>query len=288
MSAQAGATAAEARAATGGPPAGPGQPAAATSWSVSRVQAQPDGSMVARAESVVVGLSFPGDLWIDRIVSVVTVTHKVGVAKPIVESATTVTGARVGTTAVEIGPDGILAPSPAGLPASSAAALDAALAAAGTTVHRVAGETLPGGASADALQVRTSSISVPGSPQATVVYRLGGAMATVLGRSALPPLLMPPLAGTSPAPLTPTGSVPGAAPTAGQLSPLPTTSGLSPAGPGPVPAEASGPLVAAVRPAAFDVPGHLGLLYLVLLLGGVAAFVAASILRRSGVLRPWN
>lgn len=312
MSAEAGPVRAASRAAVGG------------SVSNTTVDALEDGSVVARAESVVEGASFPGDLHIARIQSVVTAILAPGASAPTVEALTTVTGVSIGGTTVSIGPDGITAPQAVGLPSGTAQPLEESLARAGTTVRRIKGEPVAGGASSDVIEVR-SGVAAPGLPEGTVLYRLAGATASVL-TGALPSqaALAPPVVGDGADPSA-DGTTPGGAsdaavpepPAGSPAEPLAASSSgssfttaapradIPTAGPPPVtpepdaasalpePARAGGQESAA--PVRFDggrlgdeLRDELGGLYLVLILGGLAAFAAASILRQKGVDRTWT
>ncbi len=323
MSAEAGFDRAAGRAIAGGPPpAGDGQTAAARSLSATTAEAAPDGSVVARAETVVEGAVFPGGLRIGRVGSVVTATLAPGAATPVVESLTTVTGAEVAGTAVEIGPDGITSPQAVGLPAGAAQPVDEALRQAGTSVRRVRGEPLAGGGSSDAIEVRSTLAPAPGVPEATVIYRLGGAAATVVRASLSSGDLLPPpdFAGgvpsevpgpapeslgasgpasspvglATPSPLSAPRSGAGAAfavPYAGRPPdappPAPTTSGATTEQPLVAPDQLAASPLDRVR-LAVDLRDELGWLYLALILGGLAAFAAASALRRKGVQHRWS
>jgi hypothetical protein len=312
----------QAMSAEAGPAKAESRAAVLSSSSDTTVEALDDGSVVARAQSVVEGAAFPGNLHIARIHSVVTTTLAPGASTPTVEALTTVTGASIDGTAVTVGPDGIAAPEAVGLPPGTARTVEESLARGGTTVRRIKGEPIAGGASSDVIEVR-SRVAAPGLPEGTLVYRLAGATASVLsGAAPSPPQPAPPVVGDGPGP-TAAGTAPGGiagpatfTPRAG--SPAASGAGASSASaapPGsmpalaprpPTPAEAGDAAVALPEPTPPVLPGtatparfdggrlggalrdELAVLYLVLILGGLAAFAAASILRQKGVNRSWS
>jgi hypothetical protein len=308
------------------PASDPARPVVAAALSATRVDAKPDGSVVARAESVVDGASFPGGLRIARIDSVAVATLGPGADKPAVQTTTTVTGAEVAGTAIEIGPDGITGPQPAGLPSGSSAPAQQALAEAGISVRRISSVPVSGGASADVIEVRsTLTPPAPGLPASHARYDLGGATVSVLtgaGFGSPVPLPTPAVgesATTGPQPPTAPQITPGdelaSPPAAGAAVPiaLPATAdteavsgavapgeepSIAPASPAPgataapPPGAADGTVkrpasIGVARPAA-NLRSQLGLLYLVVILAGIAAFAVASVFRTKGVQRTWS
>jgi hypothetical protein len=306
--------------ATDGPPLG-------TLESTSVARRSEDGSVVARAESLVEGAVFPGGLTLGGIHSVVTATLRPGAAAPEVEAATTVTGAAVGDTPIEIGPDGITSPGPAGLPAGTLTPLEQQLHEAGTSVRRLGATPVEGGGSTDVIEVRVNAApAAPGLPEGIVIYRLAGATAAVNVGAAGgggPVLPEPPAAtvpdsqpgpgdvvstASSPLPATvpaPAGPRPGTArrggdgpsPTAVAASdnPAPPTAGdTGSALVAPAATEAAAPLMPrpALAGAGSDGLGTLraryGQLYLVLILAALAGFAVSAVFRAKGAQARWS
>ena len=326
ISAEAGATVAAARAAASAPaaPGGDG-PGLAASASTTRAEQLADGSVVAQAESSVVGVSFPGGLAIGQVRSLATATLRPGASAPEVQTVTTVTAASVGGVPVEIGPDGITAPGPAGLPPGTLAPLEEQLRAAGISVRRIGGAPIAGGGSADTIEVRSAMAPpAPGLPAAVLVYRLGGATAAVArathgGPSELEPPAVPPLAeaGAQPEPSAPAAATPDVrppaiadrAPRGGRSVPehrfapasspeVVTAPAFAPAEPAPASPDATAtpglPTAAAAKPAVFAADGlatlrdRYALVYLVVILAAVAGFAASTLFRTKGAAAQWS
>jgi len=318
MSARAAEREAAARAA-GGSSAGETASAAA-SVADAAVNIEGDGTVVARAVSVVQGARYGGVLSIGSVRSEAVARLAPGASEPTLQTRTVVSGVRVGDVAAEVGPDGVRAAgATAGPPGADS--LDATLAKAGLVVRRVGAEPLAGGGSADAIEIRsTPPLALPGVPPGTVTYRLGGAMATVVGAGGPLPASPAPEAGATVSVTTgrqPMGSEAGGGPAASpppivdagagpEPSPppiaaaLPSASDLAaPAGartaPAPDRSDAAlaAPPAAVARPAApvrlaADLDHEVGSFYLVLVLAGVAAIAAGGVWRAKGVNTPWS
>lgn len=269
-------------------------------------------TVTATADTVNEGVALAqGALRIGSVRSRSVTTYRAGDPKGVTKMTFAIEGGSVGDLSFSYGQGGLVV-SKQGVPVPISGGLEqlnAALAPAGVALHLVAPQDLKDGGSADALEIVLTPPPPPGAPSGIVKVRLGGATTAVASGQPLPgvgigvpgsgepvAVVDPGASGTAPTDSAVSGGTPTATPAA-TSSGSPTSFGL-PA----TPPEAGAAGDVAQTPSAGDAAGPTGeaaltvpivkprpfssdeFAYGIIILGGVAMMVFASLWRLKGGL----
>jgi hypothetical protein len=161
----------------------PGASGGGTSLADTSIRTLENGTVEARAESLVEALSFNQGLLKIGSIRTTSSTSFVPGKEPKTTQSVEIVGAKVGDTPVTIGPKGVQLGS-AAVPASasqSAAGLNAALAERGLAVRLVDGTDIAGGRQGMVVEVKsTHPVPAPGNPKGTLTLQFGAVSTAVL------------------------------------------------------------------------------------------------------------